>query len=1167
LAFNRSNALTFGGAINGSGSVSQIGTGTTVLTGTNTYTGGTTISSGILQLGNGGTRGSILGNIANNGQLVLDRSDTLTLDGTIIGTGNISQIGSGTTVVTGDSSTFAGNTDVTKGRLRVDSNLGGNVNVAAGGQLGGNGTVGGNVNVADGGSIAPGASVGRLSIGGDLTLGAGSTSEFELSTPGTNTDRGSSINDFIAVGGKLTLDGTLNLSDAGGAGIGYYRIMSYGSMADNGINIGTLPSGLGNEIFTIDTTTGGYVDIVVSNGSEQYWKGDDDAGGTGTWNNDTLWVNADREGPAPFKGNLAIFKNTTGESGGVVTVEGAQKAGGLQFVNNGYSLVAGTGGALVTDNASNPMKLNALMGVTGSIDVPITGGAGGCGGITKTGGGTVKLGGANSHCGTTIDNGTLSVSADENLGAANGSLTLNGGLLQVTGTGLTGLSNNRDLTMTGNGGGIDVAAAGNTFTVSQALNGTGAFNKQGAGTLVLTGTNTYTGGTTIRDGKLSVSADANLGAANGSLRLDGGVLQVTGTSYAELAASRSLTMTSEGGGIDVATAGNTFTVSQALNGTGAFSKQGAGTLALIGNNSYSGGTTISGGTLQLGNGGTSGSVTGNIANNGQLAFNRSNTLTFGGAINGSGSVSQIGTGTTVLTGTNTYTGGTTISSGILQLGNGGTLGALNGSTAINGGLLQMGGTNQTQANLSLTGGGVSLVNDRTGDRFNLTSNYQGGQSGQILLDIDLAAESADVITIGGVAMGKMNLRLNNISEVTEPILGSSILLVDIQGSGNNLDVTADGLPTGGVVRYDLVRQPASGGNGYQYVVKSGVDGNAASAVVSGFIAAQNVVASSFFKPSSGLVSAPIDPDKNQFGIAPWMRTNSGMSTIETSGTIRQPDGTLIDTPAKLDSQYIGYQFGFDGGLFNINDTDANINVGVTAGQIFGSSDQKNYENTTDFQSVFYGAYAAFTKGPLFLDLQVRQELTDYTVNVNDEVFQIGGEKVSGTRNSIGGSASYTYARNDWSLIPAVGFTYSMNQTDDLSIPRNILLNQKEGKVRFEDVESMISFGGLTVSKNYFVLDDRLRLSPFITLTAYHDFAGDIDATMTIDQNSANPIVLPVTTKRLQTYGEASIGMNLLSLTGKIGGAERLMVGSVRGDFQFGEDVVGGAVTAQFRMQF
>ncbi|MEP7453366.1 autotransporter-associated beta strand repeat-containing protein [Phyllobacterium sp. SB3] len=1170
LAFNRSNTLTFGGGISGSGSVRQDGSGTTVLTGTNSYTGGTTISDGILQVGSGGSSGSIVGNIANNGQLVLSRSDTLMLGGAISGSGSVSQNGSGTTILTGDSSAFTGTTDVTSGRLRVDNNLGGDVNVAAGGQLGGNGTIGGNVDVASSATIAPGGSIGRLSIGGDLTLGAGSTSEFELSTPGTNADRGSSINDFIAVGGNLTLDGTLNLSNAGGAGIGYYRIMSYGdSLTDNGLDIGTLPDGLGDEIFTIDTTAeSGYIDIVVSDGTEQYWKGDDNAGGNGTWNNDTLWVNEDRQGPAPFGGKTAIFKTPTGVAlGGVVTVEGPQTVESLQFVSNGYSLVAGTNGALVAGDATKPMDLRVLEGVTTSIDVPVTSGAGGCGGIEKTGGGSVKLGGANSHCGTTISDGTLSVSADENLGTANGSLTLNGGVLQVTGTELTGLSTNRNLTMTGNGGGIDVDDVGNTFTVSQALSGTGAFSKEGAGTLVLTGTNTYTGGTTIRDGKLSVSADENLGAANGSLRLDGGVLQVTGTSFAEFDASRDLTMSSNGGGIDVAAANNSFTVSQALSGTGAFGKEGAGTLVLTGTNSYSGGTTISDGILQIGNGGTSGSVVGNIANNSQLAFNRSNTLTFGGDISGSGSVRQNGSGTTVLTGTNTYTGGTIVNAGTLLLSEGSTLGALNGSTTVNGGLLQLGGTSQTQANLSLTGGGASLVNDKTGDRFNITSNYQGGQSGQISLDIDLVAETADVVTIGGVAMGKMNLHLNNISEVTEPVLGSSILLVDIQGSGNDLAVTADGLPTGGVVRYDLVRQPASGGNGYQYVVKSGVDGNAASAVVSGFIAAQNVVASSFFKPSSGLVSAPIDPDKNQFGIAPWMRTNSGMSTIETSGTIRQPDGTLIDTPAKLDSRYIGYQFGFDGGFFNINDTDANINFGVTAGQIFGSSDQKNYDNTTDFQSVFYGAYAAFTKGPLFLDLQVRQELTDYTVNVNDEVFQIGGEKVSGTRNSIGGSASYTYARNDWSFIPAVGFTYSMNQTDDLSIPRNILLNQKEGKVRFDDVESMIGFGGLTVSRNYFVLDDRIRLSPFVTLTAYHDFAGDIDATMVIDQSSANPIVLPVKTKRLQTYGEASIGMNLLSLTGKIGGAERLMVGSVRGDFQFGEDVVGGALTAQFRMQF
>ena len=127
-----------------------------------------------------------------------------------------------------------------------------------------------------------------------------------------------------------------------------------------------------------------------------------------------------------------------------------------------------------------------------------------------------------------------------------------------------------------------------------------------------------------------------------------------------------------------------MTIGVVVSGTGSLVQLGSGTLTLTGNNTYTGGTTVSAGTLQLGNGGTSGSITGNVTDNGTLAFDRSDAVTFAGAISGAGSVTQIGIGTTILTGTNTYGGGTTISSGTLQLGNGGTAGSITGNVSDNG---------------------------------------------------------------------------------------------------------------------------------------------------------------------------------------------------------------------------------------------------------------------------------------------------------------------------------------------------------------------------------------------------------------------------------------------------------------------------------------------------
>ena len=122
--------------------------------------------------------------------------------------------------------------------------------------------------------------------------------------------------------------------------------------------------------------------------------------------------------------------------------------------------------------------------------------------------------------------------------------------------------------------------------------------------------------------------------------------------------------------------GGTATISSVIAGTiGLTQAGGTGTLILTGTNTYTGGTTINAGTLQIGAGGATGSVTGNIVDNAALVFDRSNALTYGGIISGTGSVTQAGTGTLTLSGTNTYTGATTINGGTLALSGTGSIAA------------------------------------------------------------------------------------------------------------------------------------------------------------------------------------------------------------------------------------------------------------------------------------------------------------------------------------------------------------------------------------------------------------------------------------------------------------------------------------------------------------
>ena len=150
--------------------------------------------------------------------------------------------------------------------------------------------------------------------------------------------------------------------------------------------------------------------------------------------------------------------------------------------------------------------------------------------------------------------------------------------------------------------------------------------------MTLTANNLYHGGTFVSGaGTVSVDNDAELGKPQGGITLQGGELLTTGAGFT----TRAMSSSTQAAAPDIlaATTGTTATYTGAVSGPGALlvgDVTHAGTLVFTGNNSYLGGTTITAGTLQIGNGGTSGSIVGNVADNGNLAFNRSDAVTFSG---------------------------------------------------------------------------------------------------------------------------------------------------------------------------------------------------------------------------------------------------------------------------------------------------------------------------------------------------------------------------------------------------------------------------------------------------------------------------------------------------------------------------------------------------------
>jgi autotransporter-associated beta strand protein len=323
-------------------------------------------------------------------------------------------------------------------------------------------------------------------------------------------------------------------------------------------------------------------------------------------------------------GSNTVINEATGVIQAPGNVMGASGNGAVDFTNQGRVI-----GNLIFAGGNDALHLYTGSTISGSIN-----GGGGNNLMTLNGTGSGSMSGALTNFQTLIkqDSGTwtLSGSIGNNGGSRplavevqNGTLVLSGSNTNFNGTMLVdpqgvlqAPSQSLPLAITDNGQVQFTQTTAGTYT--GLVTGTGSVVKLDSGTLTLVpsapGGNTYSGGTFLNAGVVAVGIDNALGAPTGGLTFNGGTLQFTNPF--NLAATRPITLNAPGGTID--TNGNNTTISQGITGAGQLTKIGAGILTLTGTSSYSGGTTIAAGTLQLGNGGTSGSIVGNVADNGTL---------------------------------------------------------------------------------------------------------------------------------------------------------------------------------------------------------------------------------------------------------------------------------------------------------------------------------------------------------------------------------------------------------------------------------------------------------------------------------------------------------------------------------------------------------------------
>ena len=668
LVFNRSDSIVIGNLISGTGTLRQQGNGVTTLIATNTYTGATTVANGTLQIGNGSTVGSSIAtstpavavnagatlaiNLANgetfsngvtdNGTVNGISTGTQTLSGAITGSGVLNQNGTGTMILTG-TNTYAGVTTINAGRLQIGN--GGATGTLGGGAVTDNGALIFNRNnpMTVGNLISGNGTVSQQGVGGTTILTAANSYS----------------------GATTVTQGTLQIGD------GVTPLASITNSVSTTVNLGAaLAINLVNgETFTNNVTDNGAVNGINTGANVQTLSGS--ITGSGTLNQ---------------TGTGTTILTGTNSYQGITNIA----AGTIQVGNGGTIGTLGSGN--VTDNGALIFNRSNLMTVANVIS--------GGGTVRQQGTGTTILTATNTYGGaTTVAFGTLQIGdgATPLASIASSAVTVNSGATLAI-----NLAPNETFvnSVTDNGAVNGISA--NTQTLSGVISGGGTLNQNGAGTMILTGANTYAGVTTITAGTLQVGAGAGGGATG---QLGAGNVVDNGA----LVFNRS----------------NAITVANAISGSGTLTQQGNGTTTLTGVGTYGGVTNVTAGTLQIGDG-TSGNITspqinvsggaalavrlannatlvGNIANTGTINTISANTQTLSGNISGTGVFNQTGAGITVLTGASNYTGATTV---------------VNGNLRVNGSLGNTALTVQTGATLSGTGSIAGTVTILSGGNLN-----------------------------------------------------------------------------------------------------------------------------------------------------------------------------------------------------------------------------------------------------------------------------------------------------------------------------------------------------------------------------------------------------------------------------------------------------------------